>query len=64
VLIFIESGFRRQLTGLIASISVGLAIVCSLILLYEFFWPLVVSAALAGGIYILWENIREMRTWR
>jgi len=64
VLIFIESGFRRQLTRLIASISVGLAIVCSLVLLYEFFWPMVVGAALAGGMYILWENIREMRTWR
>jgi hypothetical protein len=64
VLIFIESGFRRQLTKLIASISVGLAIVCSLVLLYEFFWPVVVSAALVGGLYILWENIREMRNWR
>jgi hypothetical protein len=62
-LIFIESGFRRQLSKLIASISVGLAIVCALILLYEFFWPVVVSAALTGGIYILWENIREMRSW-
>ena len=64
MLIFIESGFRRQLTRLIASISVGLAIVCSLVLLYEFFWPIVVGAALVGGVYILWENIREMRTWR
>jgi hypothetical protein len=62
VLIFIESGFRRQLTRLIASISVSLAIVCLLILLYEFFWPIVVSAALLGGLYILWENIREMRS--
>jgi hypothetical protein len=64
VLIFVESGFRRQLTRLIASISVGLAIVCSLVLIYQFFWPVVVGAALTGGIYILWENIREMRTWR
>jgi hypothetical protein len=63
-LIFIESGFRRQLTRLIASISVGLAIVCSLVLLFEFFWPVVVGAALLGGIYILWENIREIRAWR
>ena len=62
--VLIESGFRRQLTRLIASLSVGLAIVCALILLYEFFWPFIVGSVFVGGIYILWQNIREMRAWR
>jgi hypothetical protein len=61
-IIFIESGFRRQLTRLIASVSVGLAIVCGLVLIYQFFWPILVAMALLGGLYILWENIREMRS--
>lgn len=64
VFIFIESGFRRQLTRLITSLSVGLAVVCALILLYEFFWPIIFVAVFVGGIYILWQNIREMRAWR
>jgi hypothetical protein len=62
-IIFIESGFRRQLTRLIASVTVGLAIVSAFILLYQFFWQLIVATALIGGAYILWENIREMRSW-
>ena len=62
-IIFIESGFRRQLTRLIASVTVGLAIVCAIILIYQFFWPILVATALLGGLYILWENIREMRSW-
>jgi hypothetical protein len=62
-IIFIESGFRRQLTRLVASVTVGLAIVSAFILLYQFFWQLIVATALIGGAYILWENIREMRSW-
>jgi hypothetical protein len=62
-IIFIESGFRRQLTRLVASVTVGLAIVSAFILLYQFFWQLIVATALIGGVYILWENIREMRSW-
>jgi hypothetical protein len=62
-IIFIESGFRRQLTRLVASVTVGLAIVSAFILLYQFFWQLIVATALLGGAYILWENIREMRSW-
>lgn len=61
-IIFIESGFRRQLTRLVASVTVGLAIVCALILIYQFFWQILVATVLLGGLYILWENIREMRS--
>jgi hypothetical protein len=61
-IIFIESGFRRQLTRLIASVTVGLAIVSALVLIYQFFWQILVGTVMLGGIYILWENIREMRS--
>jgi hypothetical protein len=60
LLIFIEAGFRHQLSRLINSLTVGLAIVSALILLFEFFWPIVVVAVLAAGAYIMWENLREI----
>jgi hypothetical protein len=61
LIIFIESGFRRQLTRLITSLSIGLAVVTSFVLLFEFFWPFVVGAVLLAGLFIIWENIREIR---
>jgi hypothetical protein len=63
IFVFIESGFRRQLPRLINSVAIGLAIVCSLIILFEFFWTIVVLAVLAAGVFILWENLREFRRW-
>ena len=60
LLIFIEAGFRRQLNQLINSLTVGLAIVSALVLLFEFFWQIVVVAVLAAGAFIIWENLREI----
>lgn len=60
--VFVESGFRRRLMELTTSVTIGLTIVASLILLYEFFWQVVVAAVLAAGAYILWENLRELWT--
>ncbi len=60
VLIFIEAGFRRQLHRLINSLTVGLAIVSAMVLLFEFFWQIVVIGVLAAGLYIMWENLREI----
>ena len=62
LIVFIESGFQRRLTGLVNSVTVGLAVVAALILLYEFFWPLVILAVLAAGSYMVWENLRELWT--
>jgi hypothetical protein len=58
--VFIESGFRRQLDQLINSIAIGLAVVCALLIIFHFFWWVVVLAVLSAGIYILWENVREL----
>ena len=58
--IFLESGFRRQLPQLINSLTVGLAVVALLVLVWKFFWYLVVVAVLAAGSYIIYENLREL----
>jgi hypothetical protein len=57
--IFIEAGFRRHLTSLITSVTVGLAVVAALIILFEFFWSIVIAGALLAGGYILFENLRD-----
>lgn len=61
MIVFIESGFRRQLIRLVTSLTVGLAMVSALILVFEFFWQIVVIGALMLGGFIMWENIRELR---
>lgn len=60
-LVFMEASFRRQLPGLISGITVGLAIVSALVIIYEFFWQMVVIAVLAAGVFIIWENLSEIR---
>jgi hypothetical protein len=56
-IIFIESGFRRQLTRLIASVTVGLAIVSAFILIYQFFWPIIVATASdRGSLYLVGKH--------
>jgi hypothetical protein len=57
---FVEAGFRGRLVNLVSSVNIGLAVVAALILLYEFFWPLVVAAVLGVGLYVLWDNLREL----
>jgi hypothetical protein len=59
-MVFIESGFRGQLSRLIASVTIGLAVAATVVLVFEFFWLIVVLAVLAAGGYIIWENLREL----
>ena len=58
---FVEAGFRRRLVNLVSSVNIGLAVVAALILIYEFFWQLVVAGVLVVGLYVLWDNLREIR---
>ncbi|GAB4456463.1 MAG: hypothetical protein Fur0044_50340 [Anaerolineae bacterium] len=60
LMIFVEAGFRRQLARLVTSLTIGLAIVSLLIIVYDFFWPIVIVALLLTGGYIMWENVREL----
>jgi hypothetical protein len=58
---FAEAGFRGRLVNLVSSANIGLAVVATLIIVYEFFWQLVVAAVLVIGLYVLWDNLRELR---
>jgi hypothetical protein len=62
VLIFVEAGFRRRLESLVTSLVIGLAIISALILIYEFFWQILVGIVLLAGLYVMWENLREIRS--
>ncbi len=59
--VFLEAAFRGRLTRLVTGVTLGLALIAALILLYEFFWPVLIAAVLAIGFYILWDNLREIR---
>jgi hypothetical protein len=58
---FVEAGFRGRLVNLVSSVNIGLAVVATLIIVYEFFWQLVAAAVLCVGLYVLWDNLRELR---
>lgn len=60
--VLFEAGFRGWLIRLLTSVTIGLAVLAALILLYEFFWQLIILAVLIAGGYILWDNLRELWT--
>lgn len=61
-LVFVEAGFRQGLTRLVNSVTIGLAIAAALVLLVEFFWPIVTLVILAAAAYVIWDNLTEL--WR
>jgi hypothetical protein len=61
-LLFVEASFRRQLTQLINIITIGFASISVLVLIYEFFWSIVIIAIFVAGGYIVWENLKELRS--
>ncbi len=58
---FVEAGFRGRLLNLVSSANIGLAVVATLVIVYQFFWQLVVAFVLIVGLYVLWDNLRELR---
>jgi len=60
VFVFVEASFRRQLPRLVSSVTVGLTVVATLVVLYEFFWEIVVLGVVTAGAYLMWENLREL----
>jgi len=58
---FLEASFRGRLSNLVSSANVGLGIVAALIIAYEFFWQFVALAVLMVGLYVLWDNLRELK---
>jgi hypothetical protein len=61
VLVVVESVFRRRLARLVSTVAVGLAIVSLSVLAYALVWELLVLGVLAAGLFILVENVRELR---
>src|SRR5215208_595704 len=57
----LEASFRGRLANLVSSVNVGLGMLAALIVAYEFFWQIVALAVLIVGIYVLWDNLRELR---
>jgi len=62
LIVAIEAGFRRRLRQFITSVTIALAVLATLIVLYEFFWSVVVIAVLLAGGYLMADNLREL--WR
>jgi hypothetical protein len=59
--LLVEAGFRGRLTNLVTSATIALAVVASLVIAYQFFWEIVRATVMILGIYILWDNLRELR---
>src|ERR687893_658304 len=60
VLAFVEAGFRKRLDRVLGSGNIGLSMVGAFVLLDQFFWQIIVLSVLAGGLHLLWENLREL----
>jgi hypothetical protein len=60
-LIVVEAVFQRRLARLVSSVSVALALAAVVVLVYDLFWQILVVSVLIAGLYVLWENIRELR---
>ncbi|MCA1729927.1 MAG: hypothetical protein LC751_11135, partial [Actinobacteria bacterium] len=60
VLAFVEAGFRKRLDRFMVSVTIGLSVVGAFVLLDRYFWQIIVLSVLAVGLYILWENLREL----
>lgn len=57
---FVEASFRGRIVRMVTSVTIGLAVVAALILLYEFFWLVVAVTVVIIGSYLLWDNLREL----
>jgi hypothetical protein len=60
VFAFVEASFRKRLSRFMVSVSIGLSVVGAFVLFDRFFWQIIVLSVLAIGLYILWENLREL----
>jgi hypothetical protein len=55
----IESIFRGRFSETVRVVTLVLALVSFLVLTYTFFWQIIIGALLIGGLYLIWDNIRE-----
>jgi hypothetical protein len=62
VYVFIEALFRRQMQQVINYAVVSLAIITSVVLVFEFFGEVIITLVLLAGLFIIVENVRELRS--
>lgn len=60
-MIVIEAAFRKRLQQLVTGVTNFLAVVASLVLLYQFALLILSVVVLLMGGYILWQNLKEYR---
>jgi hypothetical protein len=61
VFLFIEAALRGWLTSFVTGLAMLLAAIATVILLVQYFIPVVVGAVIAIGMFLLWQNVRELR---
>jgi hypothetical protein len=59
---FLEALFKRRVQNFISNFVVGLALLTMMVLLLEFFKPVIVVLALLTGLLIIIDNARELRS--
>ena len=57
---FVEASFRGRIVRMVTSVTIGLAVVAALVLIYEFFWLVVALTVVIIASYLLWDNLREL----
>jgi len=56
----LEATFRHRLVNLVSGLGIILALIASVVLLFQFFWYWVALIILVVGGYILFDNLREL----
>jgi hypothetical protein len=61
VFLFIEAALRGWLTGFVTYVAMLLAGVAAVVLLVEYWRPVLIGTVVATGVFLLWQNLRELR---
>lgn len=64
VFVLLEAIFRGRFPDAVRRITIALAVVMALILVYTYFWQIIIGALLVGGAYLTYENVRDLLTAR
>jgi hypothetical protein len=56
----IESWFKHRFASFVTNVALLLAFIALVICVYHFLWPAITILVLVLGVYILWENLREL----
>jgi hypothetical protein len=58
--LIVDAVLRRQLSSLVTGMAIVLAIVTSLILIYEWSWQMLIGGLVVAVLYLAWTNMREI----